>query len=169
MLELAILFIFPWAMALAATTDLFTMTISNRLCVGIALVFFVLAPFVGIGWSDMGWHLAAGAVVLVASFTLFAMGWIGGGDAKLSAVIALWLGHSFTLEFLLYGAIFGGQLTIAILILRRFDLPDFLARFAWIDRLHNKDNGVPYGVALAISGLIVYTETPFFLTLTSAI
>lgn len=169
MLELAILFIFPWAMALAATTDLFTMTISNRLCLGITLAFFVLAPFVGIGLVDMGWHLAAGAAVLVASFTLFAFGLIGGGDAKLSAAIALWLGHSFTFEFLLYGAIFGGQLTIAILILRNYHLPFNLGRFAWIDRLHNKDNGVPYGVALAISGLIVYTDTPFFQTLISAI
>lgn len=169
MLELAILFIFPWAMALAATTDLFTMTISNRLCLGITLAFFVLAPFVGIGVAEMGWHLAAGAVVLVASFTLFAFGFIGGGDAKFSAAIALWLGLNFTFEFLLYGAIFGGQLTIAILILRRFDLPYFLARFAWIDRLHNKDNGVPYGIALAISGLVVYTDTPFFQTLISAV
>lgn len=168
MLELAILFVFPWAMALAATTDLFTMTISNRLCLGVVVSFFVLAPFVGIGLVEMGWHLATGAAVLAVCFTLFAFGFIGGGDAKFAAGIALWLGASFTLEFLLYGAIFGGQLTIAILILRRYQLPFFLARIAWIDRLHNKDNGVPYGIALAIAGLLVYTETPFFQTLISA-
>lgn len=168
MLELAILFVFPWAMAFAATTDLFTMTISNRLCLAIAISFFVLAPFVGISLPDMGWHLLTGLVVLGVSFSLFAFGVIGGGDAKFAAGTALWLGHSFTLEYLLYGAIFGGQLTIAVLILRRYPLPFFLARIGWIDRLHNNDNGVPYGIALAIAGLIVYTETPFFQTLIAA-
>lgn len=169
MLELAILFVFPWAMAMAATTDLFTMTISNRLCLAIVVSFFVLAPFVGIGWAEMGWHLAAGFAVLIASFTLFAFGVIGGGDAKFAAGTALWLGHSFTIEYLLYGAIFGGQLTIAILILRRYPLPTFLSRIAWIDRLHDTKSGVPYGIALAIAGLVVYTDTPFFQTLIAAV
>jgi Flp pilus assembly protein protease CpaA len=63
--------------------------------------------------------LAAGAVVLAIGFACFAFGWIGGGDAKFAAVIALWLGLGHVLEFLVTSAVFGGVLTIAILTFRR--------------------------------------------------
>ncbi len=42
--------------------------------------------------SAIGWHLLAGLLGLVLGFALFALGYIGGGDAKLFAVTVLWLG-----------------------------------------------------------------------------
>src|SRR5262249_52418386 len=52
--------------------------------------------------------LAAGCVVLVAAFSLFARGVIGGGDAKLAAATALWLGFDHLLPYLLYASLIGG-------------------------------------------------------------
>ena len=34
-----------------------------------------------------------------------------------------------------------------------------LAGQAWLTRLHAKESGIPYGIALAIGALMVYPET----------
>ena len=86
------LLLFPALMAFAASSDLFTMTISNKLSLALAGSFFVLTLVIGMSWPVIGMHLAAATVVLVVSFAFFAFGWIGGGDAKLAAAIALWFG-----------------------------------------------------------------------------
>src|SRR5882757_1334498 len=77
--------LFPAALAYAAASDLLTMTIPNRLVLAVAVLFVVLAPLSGMGWPAFGMHFAAGAGVLVLGFACFALGWIGGGDAKLAA------------------------------------------------------------------------------------
>src|SRR3974377_973290 len=94
MLDLARLLLFPALMAFAAASDLFTMTISNRVSLALVACFLVLAPLTGMGPSEMLLHFGAGAIVLVAAFGCFAMGWIGGGDAKIAAAAALWFGFS---------------------------------------------------------------------------
>ena len=50
-------------------------------------------------------------MVLAVTFVFFALGWIGGGDAKLAAATALWLGFDHLLKYLLYASLFGGVLT----------------------------------------------------------
>jgi len=158
-LSLALLLIFPAIMALAASSDLFTMTISNRLTLARAAGFFIMAPWVGLGWQEMAWHGATGLGVLAIGFGLFAMGWIGGGDAKLMAATALWFGTGELLNYLLYFALLGGALTFILLQFRLFTLPAFAAKQEWVQRLHTKNGGVPYGIALAIAALIVYPQT----------
>lgn len=169
MLEFAFLIIFPFFMAMAASTDLLTMTISNRLVLGLGASFFVVAPFIGLGWEQIGLHILMALIVLVVFFGFFAAGFIGGGDAKFTAVTALWFGFQFTLEYLLVAALFGGALTVFILFLRRWPLPLTLGKMEWIERLHNQKNGVPYGIALAASGLVVYTQTPFYQVLSKGL
>ena len=78
-LDLARLLLFPALMAFAAASDLFTMTISNRVSLALAAGFLVLAVFGGMGMQELLWHLAAGATLLVIAFACFAFGWIGGG------------------------------------------------------------------------------------------
>jgi prepilin peptidase CpaA len=97
--------------------------------------------------------------VLVVSFVLFTQGWIGGGDAKLAAATALWFGFDHLLDYLIYASLFGGVLTIALLQFRRWPLPDVLARQGWIERLHERSGGVPYGIALAAAALVIYPHT----------
>ena len=50
------------------------------------------------GLHDFLMHLGAGAAVLVVAFACFAMGWVGGGDAKVAAGVALWFGFDHLLE-----------------------------------------------------------------------
>jgi prepilin peptidase CpaA len=161
MLEILVLGLFPAAMAFAAASDLVSMTISNRVSIALIIGFFLLAWMTGMDWADVGRHLLAGLAVLVVAFAFFARGWIGGGDAKLAAATALWLGFSHLMEYLLIASIAGGILTLLLLQLRTLPMPQLLARQKWIARLHDFETGIPYGIALAIAGLMVYPETAY--------
>jgi prepilin peptidase CpaA len=145
-------------MAFAAASDLLTMTISNKLTLGLVAAFVVLAPLV-MDWETFAMHWAAGGAVLAVAFFCFAMGWVGGGDAKLAFATALWLGWGSAIEFIGLASIFGGALTLLIITFRRSVLPAFIIRQPWVQRLHDDGAGVPYGVALAVAGLAVYPET----------
>ena len=146
-------------MAYAAISDLLTMTISNRLTLILAAGFVVLSPLAGMDLHTFGLHWAAGGAVLAVAFFCFAFGWIGGGDAKLASVTALWLGWDNTVEYIAIGSIFGGALTLLVLTFRRSVLPAFIIRQPWIQRLHDDSAGVPYGVALAAAGIATYPHT----------
>ena len=151
--------LFPLAVAYAGAGDLLTMTISNKISLALIACFLVLAPLTGMSWETFGLHWAAGGLVLAVGFTFFAIGWIGGGDAKLAAAIALWLGWGHALEFVSLSAVFGGILTLAILSFRGSVLPAFVIRQPWVQRLHDETEGVPYGVALAAGALAIYPQT----------
>ena len=157
------LFVFPLLVAFAGASDLLTMRISNRVVLAIVVLFFAFAIWAGLDLEQFAWHLGLALAVLAVTFAFFAFGWIGGGDAKLAAAIALWLGTGILLlQFLVYAAVLGGALTLIILLLRRLPLTPMIARFTWLARLHDAKSGVPYGIALAAAGLIVYTETPIY-------
>jgi prepilin peptidase CpaA len=87
------------------------------------------------------------------------MGWVGGGDAKVAAAAALWFGFGHLLNYLLYASLFGGVLTIVLLQMRQWPLPYALTGQTWLLRLHAKETGIPYGIALAIGALMIYPET----------
>ena len=53
----------------------------------------------------------------------------------------------------------GGALTLLLIQFRMLALPQTLARQQWLARLHSKDSGVPYGIALAAAALLVYPDT----------
>jgi prepilin peptidase CpaA len=158
-IEAIILILFPALMAFAASSDLLTMTISNRITLALFAGFFVLAVLSGMEQHQLLSHIGAGLTVLVVTFVFFARGWIGGGDAKLAAVTALWFGFDQLLEYALYASLLGGVLTFAIIRFRLLPLPQVLARHAWLSRLHQLDSGVPYGIALAAAALLIYPET----------
>jgi prepilin peptidase CpaA len=157
--ELCRLMLFPAMMAFAASSDLLTMTISNRVSLMLIAGFAVLAPMSGLSSVAILSHLGAAGLVLVVSFGFFTRGWIGGGDAKLAASTALWLGFDHLLAYLVYASLFGGALTLLLIQFRLWPLPAALASQSWIERLHRKDAGVPYGIALAAAALAVYPET----------
>ena len=153
------LLLFPALMAFAASSDLLTMTISNKLSLALAGGFFLLTLITGLGLHAFGMHLAAAAVVLAVAFVFFSQGWIGGGDAKLAAATALWFGFDYLLAYMIYASLCGGALTLAIIQFRKLPLPAVLARQGWILRLHETGAGVPYGIALAAAALTVYPKT----------
>jgi prepilin peptidase CpaA len=105
--------LFPAMMAFAASSDLLTMTISNRVSLILVGGFFALAAAAGMGAADVLSHLGAAGLILVLAFALFARGWIGGGDAKLAAATVLWLGFDHLLPYLIYASLLGGALSVA--------------------------------------------------------
>ncbi len=92
LIEAVRLTLFPAMMAFAASSDLLTMTIANRVSLILVAGFAALALLSGLGGAEVLSHVEAAAVVLGVAFFCFACGWIGGGDAKLAAATALWLG-----------------------------------------------------------------------------
>ena len=153
------LLLFPAAMAFAASSDLFSMTISNRVTLLLIAGFFALALATGMDPRDILSHVGAAVLVLAVTFAFFALGWIGGGDAKLAAATALWLGFDHLIAYLLYASIFGGLLTLLMIRFRLMPLPAALAEQDWVKRLHRLDGGVPYGIALAAAALLIYPDT----------
>ncbi|AMJ62332.1 A24 family peptidase [Bosea sp. PAMC 26642] len=156
---IVIIVIFPAAMAFAAASDLLTMTISNKLSLILIAAFVVCAFAVPLSLSQIGLHFAAGGLVLAICFGMFAAGWIGGGDAKLAAATALWFGFGQLLPYLLIASVFGGVMTLVILKLRGHPLPIVAENWGWLRRLHAANSGVPYGIALAFSALLVLPDT----------
>ncbi len=159
LIQTAALLLFPATMAFAASSDLLTMTISNQITLILLGGFFLLAFATGMDQSQILSHIGAASVVLVVTFIFFARGWIGGGDAKLAAVTALWFGFDQLLNYALYASLLGGVLTLAMIRFRLLPLPRILAGQEWLRRLHQLDAGVPYGIALAAAALLIYPDT----------
>jgi prepilin peptidase CpaA len=156
-----VLLLFPALMAFAASSDLLTMTISNRVALALVAGFFLCAPLAGMSASVVASHVGAGLLVLAVAFVFFARGWIGGGDAKLAAATVLWFGFDNALNYLVWASVLGGVLTFLVMRFRVMPLPGALEQQGWAIRLHRVDAGVPYCIALAAAALLVYPETSF--------
>lgn len=154
--------IFAFAMVYAGVMDLTTMRIRNGLVIALLAIYVALAPLAGFTVEEIAWSAAVAAALLVVCFVFFTLGWMGGGDAKLLAVTALWLGFDHAPAFLVYTALLGGALTLAILQIRLVGLPAFLGNMPWITRLQADRAGIPYGVAITLAALIVFPQTRWF-------
>jgi prepilin peptidase CpaA len=159
LLNPAMFIFFPALMALAASMDLLTMTIPNRICAILAVGYFILALALGVPLSVILVNLTCGLAILALTFAMFSLGWIGGGDAKLAAATALWMGWGAILDYGVTAALCGGLLTLALLAARSLTLPHWLSRHEWIARLHHRKTGVPYGIALAAAGMLQYPHS----------
>jgi prepilin peptidase CpaA len=160
--EMIVMAVLPFLLALAAGWDLASFTIPNFLQAAMLAGFVVLAIAGRFALPVIGLHLLAGLVGLVIGFTLFALGYIGGGDAKLFAAVALWLGLHDMPAYALAASMLGGLLTLTILAMRQWPLPAFAARQQWIVRLHAEKSGIPYGVALAAGAFVILPHTEIF-------
>lgn len=161
MLEALILVIFPFCMVFAAVSDAVSMTIANRVSVLLVVSFAAIAPLTGMDWATYGWHFAAFALVLCVTFVLFALRAMGGGDAKLLAATALWMGFSLPLAgYVLNAAVLGGVLTLAILVLRASPLTTLVGANRFAAHFCDPKAGIPYGIALGAAGLVSAPETP---------
>ncbi|MGB3809130.1 MAG: prepilin peptidase [Parvibaculum sp.] len=154
--------VFSAAMIFAGLRDLTTMTIPNWLTLALVLAFCIFAPLVAMPLSEIGMHVGVAFAVLLVGMAFFAKGWIGGGDAKLMAATALWVGWSQALPYFVVASLLGGALTMLILGFRKLPLPAMLVRQQWLSRLHDRGEGVPYGMALAAAALIIFPDTDFF-------
>ena len=162
MIAAAVFVIFPFCLAVAALSDLFTMTIPNRVSLVLALSFLLTAPLVGMQFEAIGLSLVAGLVVFMACFALFALNIMGGGDAKLLSAAALWFGLTKSLVlFVAAVGLFGGLLTFAILLLRT-QSNTILAMGVPVPNSLILAKKIPYGIAIAAGGFIAFPSSPIF-------
>jgi prepilin peptidase CpaA len=162
MAELLVVILLPLLLVASAGWDLASFTIPNFLNLAVVGAFLLFAAVAGLSLPLIGWHLLAGLLGLALGFTMFALGWIGGGDAKLFAGVALWLGFSDLMAYALVASVCGGALTIMIMLLRQYPLPALLARQTWFARLHDARSGIPYGVALAAGAFFLLPSSEIF-------
>jgi prepilin peptidase CpaA len=160
--ELFVLAVFPLLLAVAAGWDVASFTIPNTISAALLLAFVAYALATQMPLDAVGAHLLGGLVGLLIGFTLFAIGYVGGGDAKLFACTALWFGFSDLLLYGIFASLLGGALALVLMGARRLPLPPGLAHETWLVRLHDAKSGIPYGVALAAGALLVLPHTEIF-------
>lgn len=161
MAEALIFVVFPFCMLFAAISDTLSMTIANRVPLILAGAFLFAAPLTGMDMATFGWHLAAGMSVLVVTFILFAVGGMGGGDAKLLAATSLWMGMNLSLvEYLAGSAVLGGVLTMGILAFRASPFAVVAGENMFLRNFTSHAKGVPYAIALGAGGLIAFSNSP---------
>lgn len=155
-LTLACLAVLPVIAILAALRDLTTMTIPNWMSLVLLAAFVPAAFLAGLGWQDMLLHLAVGVAALLAGMGLFAFRVLGGGDAKLLAVLCLWMGPQSVLTFILWTALVGGLFSLGLLMARQHLAPLAHAGPVWTARLLEPKGDIPYGVAIAAGALLAW-------------
>ncbi len=146
-------------LALAAAYDVMMMRIPNLLCGAIAALFAVPASLVpGV---PVLWHLAAAGAVLVVGGGLFAFRMMGGGDVKLLAACALWLGMDNMVPMLVAMALSGLVVLLVLMPAQRIArrLQERSEAPAWVPK-SLLAKGVPYGVAIAAAAAFVAVRMP---------
>ncbi len=156
-----VVLVFPTLAVIAALRDATSYTIPNAISLALMGVFPVAALLLALPLPDVAMHAGLGFAALLAGMAMFAVGWIGGGDAKLFAASALWLGWPAGLTFLIATCMAGGALAMALLALRSVWMrPYVVAGPAWFTRLAEPGESVPYGVAIAVGALAAFPASP---------
>lgn len=139
----------------SAWSDAKSLRIPNWTSLSLMGVFAIAVLVNGMGLDIITWHLAAGVLTLVLGIVLFALGYFGGGDAKLLAACALWVGWDNLVAFIFAVVLVGGVLSLLVILLRKgLGLwPDWLVKSA--EGLFTPDKAVPYGIAIAAGAMIV--------------
>ncbi len=164
---LATMLAFGGLLLFAAASDATRFVIPNTVSVAILAVFVaaVVASPLEFRWID---QIGAFALVFGVGWTLFAFGFVGGGDVKLMAAIAPWCGLTALPTELAYVALSGGVLAVTLLGMRYF-LPKMMAttlpnRSINLPRVLRSGEPMPYGVAIAIGTLLAFQKFPLLTT-----
>ncbi|MFC1673161.1 prepilin peptidase [Pseudomonadota bacterium] len=149
---------FPALVLYGAVSDARELRIPNWLSLAILAGFMPVAVLAGIGLEAIAWHFVAALVTLVVGFVLFAFGLFGGGDAKMMAASALWVGWPELWVFALLVVLIGGVLSLMVIVLRKGIgmWPDWLVRQA--EGLFTPNKAVPYGIAIAAGALMMMSR-----------
>ena len=154
---------FPLLVLAAAVKDLTSYTIPNWISLGLLAAWVPAAGAslaAGVPAGELLTCLAVGAAALVVGVGMFAFRWIGGGDAKLMAAAALWLGAPGLAPFLMWTTLAGGALTFMLIAVRRHGHA-FVSETGpeaqhWVGRLMDRRGDVPYGVAICAGALTAF-------------
>lgn len=162
MLTLFIIIVVVGCMFAASWSDMTSMTIPNWVSLVLMAGFFIAVPFAWQSWAVFGTHVLIGFMCFAAGVGMFALGWMGGGDAKLFAATSLWWIWSDVWLYLVYTAIAGGVLAIILLVGRKY-MPVKILTTDWMHRLFKDEKKMPYGLALAFGALMTLPKSDFYL------
>jgi len=163
LLALALLGVMPALLIVGGLHDLLTMKIPNWISGFLVLAFLPAALAVGLSPTEMAIHFGVGVLALLTGAGLFALRWVGGGDAKLMAAACLWFGFAGSGMFLLWTALMGGLLCLILLFARANLRPFVVAGPGWMSRLMEPRGDIPYGVAIAAGALLAWPASPLML------
>lgn len=156
---IVLIMVLPALVIAAGLNDLTTMTIPNWMSLALIAGFFPAALAVGMAPVSIAWHLAAAVLALFVGAGMFALNWIGGGDAKLMASACLWLGVTGSGMFLLWTGLVGGLFCLSLIFARAYARPYAHRGPPWVGRLLEPKGDIPYGVAIAAGALIAFPES----------
>ncbi|MGV8929869.1 MAG: A24 family peptidase [Brevundimonas sp.] len=159
-LTLILLGIMPALVIAGGLKDLTSMKIPNWISGALVLGFFPAALVVGLAPVTVAVHVGVAALALVIGAGLFALRWIGGGDAKLLAASCLWLGLTGSGVFLLYTGVIGGVFCLVLMFARSYSQPYLFGAPGWVVQLMEPKGDIPYGVAIAVGALMAYPASP---------
>lgn len=145
--------IFMGFLLLAARSDAADLRIPNRLVLVMALAAPPVGWLLGLDFPVLS-AVITGAATLAVTWAMFEMGWLGGGDAKLAAATALWIGPAGMTVFVIATALFGAILAVALLCLSRWELGRGAFGARWQARLAAEAISVPYALAMAPGGAV---------------
>lgn len=151
MIEYGVLAAAAFVLLGAAYSDLRLFRIPNMMP---ALLLVLYATYLAVteGANFSWWNFAHFGVALAVGMGLFAIKWIGGGDAKLYAAAALWFPLQVGHWLMFCVGISGGVLAILFILTRRF------TRGA--DGKKRTDRRIPYGVAIAVGTIAFWVLQP---------
>jgi prepilin peptidase CpaA len=145
---------------IAAYTDVTEFRIPNWLCLTLALMFFAFGYLSTMGLESFLLRSGIGLAVLISGMVMHARGVVGGGDVKLLAALSLWLAPDAWPLFMLTVMIFGGILALVVLVLRKSKawLPENITTGSKVQKLLTENEGIPYGIAISLAGIIGLAE-----------
>jgi len=168
LLLLVLLAVFPALVIVGALSDVATMTIPNRVSLALIVLFFPAAFLAGLPFAEVAANVGVGLAALVAGMVMFALRWVGGGDAKMIAAAALWLGVQGFPHFLLWTAVAGGLFAVLLLQARAHGQVLVGRAPRWVGRLLQPKGDIPYGVAICAGALLAFPHTALFVALAGA-
>lgn len=134
---------------LAAWSDARRFLIPNLYPV-LFIMIFPVAILMGFPFTDPLWsHMVHFAITLLVGMGLFRFAWLGGGDAKLYAAVALWFGLSNALFLFVVTTISGGLVVLvrtAFYFLR-------LSIESGGPKTRLLERRIAYGIAIATGGI----------------
>lgn len=162
MLYLAIAF--SACLIYAAVSDLLKMKIPNWLCLGFALLFIPAAWLTDMSAAAIGYSFGVAVAVFAVCFVFFALNIMGGGDAKLLTVLALWFGLTPSLLVFLVNVAFSGGILTLLILLVRWKAHLVTDRGLWLPASLTTAKKIPYGIAIAAGALLAMPQAPIFMT-----
>jgi prepilin peptidase CpaA len=152
--SLAIRLVVLCALLVLAVIDVRARRLPTGIVLAIGALFFADAFIVKLTAEQIISHLILAVAVFAVCAALFAAKMLGGGDAKLAAVIFLWAGLSLSLPALVLISVIGTLVSLVSLVTRNMTADQRSAPMRAL-AMFSGARGVPYGVALALGGGLV--------------